>query len=781
MIKLFPFIAGLALFVGASVLLSDSDSTWGARLSSEEKVDASSAPAQPPAKKMPDAAPAAAPPPPRSPAPPSALSQSELSPVTMNFIDTDIRELIRLISERTGKNFIVDERVKGKVTVIAPKPISPEMAYRVFLSILEVHGFNVIPSGDVYKIVPSLFARHRATETYDGRAPSEVEKSDVIITQLIPLQFADAEQVKNLLTPLVAKESVILSYPDNNMIIITDVASNIDRLLKIIREIDIEGLIEKLHIVQLKYAKASEMAYLITSLVPATGQPAAVAQPPAPPRPATPFPFTRAGRVSRQREAVKVIAEDRTNILIILTGPKDIEMIMELIAKLDIETPKGRGKVHVYYLSNADAEDLARTLTQLPIQRAQQPAARAPAAPRIPTPAAPAARPGAAPAPIIEGVNITSHKATNSLIITATPEDYEMLISVIEKLDIPRLQVFIEALFVEISDSRRLDLGVEWSAFGHPTIGAKEGIVGGGLIGPTPSNLSGILGAVSQGSQPAFPTGFSLGVLGETFKFGDVTITSLAALINLLKSMSNTNILSAPQLLTMDNEEAKIIVSTNVPFTVSADVDATNINRTVRTFAYRDVGVTLQITPSITKNKFIRLKLFQEVSSLVSAVTGTGATAELAPTTLKRQAETVVVVKDTSTIVIGGLIGEQMGQTETMAPCIGELPWVGWLFRNTSRQRDKTNLYIFLTPHIVDTQEKAQSIYEEKHKSITKDRMGKPQPSGLEKLLDKEGVGELSLPAPRKAPPVNEHIPSGPPSAVEPPPARSDSPSSEGR
>ncbi len=759
MMRFFSFFIGAVFFICTGVLFPHPHMTWGARVASEEKVEASSAQTTPPAKKTPETAPSV------EPETPAELSTGNLNPITMNFIDMDIRELIRLISERTGKNFIVDERVKGNVTVIAPKPISPKMAYRVFLSILEVHGYRVVPAGDVYKIVPALFARQRGVETFGGRVPLEVEGTDKIITQMITLQYADVEQVKSLLVPLVAKESVVLSYPENNMLIITDVASNIKRLIKIIREIDVEGLQEKLHIKRLKYAVASEMANLITSLMSSAGR--TPARPSARTRTRTPpAPFRSTVQAAGPSVPVKVLSDDRTNTLIILAGPRSGEMIMDLIMKLDVETPKGRGRIHVYYLNYANAEEMAQTLTQLPIQQAQQQVARAPTVTRR----AQAAQ--AAAVPLISGVNITADKATNSLIITATPEDYDMLLSVIQKLDIPRLQVFIEALFVEISANQRLDMGVEWSAFGHPHIEGHEGVVGGSMV--SSGNLGAVLGAVEQGAQPAFPSGFSLGLLGETFKFGDITITSLAALVNFLKSMSNVDILSTPQILTMDNEEAKMVVSTNVPYTVRADVDATNIERTVRTFAYRDVGVTLNVTPSITKNKFIRLKLFQEVSSLVSTVTGSGATAELAPTTLKRQAETVVVVKDKSTIVIGGLIGEQMNRSESMAPCLGEIPWVGWLFRTATRQREKTNLLIFLTPHIIDTPEKAASLYREKHQSIMKEKttqdlpLGKQDapPTGKPPESGREEKGPIS--APKERPDSKESMPSGTPSSIQP-------------
>ncbi|MBW2146178.1 MAG: type II secretion system secretin GspD [Deltaproteobacteria bacterium] len=758
MMKFFSSVIGFTFFICMSVLPPAPDTTWGARVTSEEKVEAPSAPSAPPAKKPPGTTPSVA------PETPAAPPGDELSPITMNFIDMDIRELIRLISERTGKNFIVDERVKGNVTVIAPKPISPEMAYRVFLSILEVHGYRVVPAGSVNKVVPALLARQRGVETFEGRVPMEVDGSDKIITQIIPLLYANVEQVKNLLVPLVSKESVVLSYRDNNMLVITDVASNIARLLKIIHEIDVEGLEERIHIQRLRYAVASEMANLINSLMSSAARTPTRSRTPTRGRTQTPpAPFRRAVQAAGPSETVKVLSDDRTNTLIILAGPRTGEMILDLISKLDVETPKGRGRIHVYYLNYANAEEMAQTLTQLPTQPAQQRTARAPVvASRTRVPQA------AARTPLLSGVNITADKATNSLIITATPEDYDMLVSVIEKLDIPRLQVFIEALFVEISANERLDMGVEWSAFGNPTVDDYETVVGGSFI--SSSNLGSVLGAVGQGVQPSFPSGFALGVLGETFQFGDVTINSLAALVNLLKSMSNVDILSTPQILTMDNEEAKIIVSTNVPFTVRADVDATNIARTVRTFEYRDVGVTLNVTPSITKNKFIRLKLFQEVSSLVSAVSGGVASAELAPTTLKRQAETVVVVKDESTIVIGGLIGDQINTSESMAPCLGEIPYLGWLFRTTARQREKTNLLIFLTPHIIDTPEKVEAFYKKKHHLIMEEKTSKDTSLKLEE----------SIPAPRESPPVNKTPSSDQPSA-EQPPAHDDEPAGEGR
>lgn len=616
---------------------------------------------------------------------------SKKKKITMNFDNVDIRQLIKFISDLTGKNFIVDDRVKASVTVVAPSPVTVEEAYAVFESILEVYGFAAVPSGKVIKIVPRVTARQKSVETRAAPQPA-APSEDRLITQLVSLKYADADKVKATLAPLVSSGSMLLSYKDTNLLIITDMASNVRRLMSIIKEIDVPKTEATLKVVKLKYASARETAQQIESLVKA-GSTAATAT-------------IRGRKVTIAPGTLppfQVIPDERTNSLIILAGKQMQQKITGLLQKLDIPTPKGRGKVRVYYLKHAVAEDLAKVLNKISTAK--------------PT-GKKGTVPGRSPQPLMEGVSITADKATNSLIITALPEDYDQIVKIIEKLDIPRPQVFIEALFLEVSATKKLDLGVEWYTFTNPHYKGKEGAAMVSSSTRQESTIGSTVSQITAGQIPSFPGGFALGILGETIQYGNLVIPSLGALVQALKNETGVNILSNPQILTMDNEQAQIIVSTNVPYTVRTDVDRTNINRTVRTYAYKDVGVTLKVTPQITKDRNIRLKLFQEVSSLVSQTIGTGPTMEIAPTTLKRQAETTVLVKDHHSIVIAGLMGEKINTSDQMAPCLGELPVVGWLFKSLTKNREKTNLVIFLTPHIIDTPEKIEELRKKKEEEI---------------------------------------------------------------
>jgi len=383
---------------------------------------------------------------------PLALGQSDKATkkekpeqfVSIDFNDVDISVFIKFMSELTGKNFIIDRRVKGKVTIISPSKISVREAYKVFESVLEVHGFATVKSGEVIKIVSSPEARTKSIETLmreESRSPD-----DKVVTQLIPLRYADPSEIKRLFTPLISKSSVILSYPSTNTLIITDVYSNIRRLMRILKTIDVPGVGQEIALISVEYGDATKLVKTMQTL----------------------FQKKRSKKKGAALGTIKFVADERTNTLIVLASEDEVIKIRDLVTRLDKEVPKGKEKIHVYYLENADAEELAKVLQSLSSKQKRTTTAQK----------------GKKKAPIVsEKTNITADKATNSLIIMADKDDYIVLEEVIKKLDGPRSMVYIECLIMEVNVEKNFSLGVEWTAMGEATHDGTSGGYGGGFSG----------------------------------------------------------------------------------------------------------------------------------------------------------------------------------------------------------------------------------------------------------------------------------------------------------
>ncbi len=597
--------------------------------------------------------------------------------VSIDFNDVDISVFIKFMSELTGKNFIIDRRVKGKVTIISPSKISVKEAYKVFESVLEVHGFATVKSGEVIKIVSSPEARTKSIETLmreESRSPD-----DKVVTQLIPLRYADPSEIKRLFTPLISKSSVILSYPSTNTLIITDVYSNIKRLMRILKTIDVPGVGQEIALIPVEYGDATKLVKTLQTL----------------------FQKKRSKKKGAALGTIKFVADERTNTLIVLASEDEVIKIRDLVTRLDKEVPKGKEKIHVYYLENADAEELAKVLQSLSSKQKRTTTAQK----------------GKKKAPIVsEKTNISADKATNSLIIMADKDDYLVLEEVIKKLDGLRSMVYIECLIMEVNVDKAFTLGVEWSAMGEATHDGTSGGYGGGFGGGDPgSAYSGISGLVTPNTTgtTSLPAGLSMALFGEAVKIGGVYFPNLAALINAYKKDKDVHILSTPQIMTMDNEEASIYTGKNIPYQTKSAAE--NASDTYSSYEYKDVGMTLKITPQISKDRMIRLKINHESSTLDQAES-TGAASR--PTTLKRTIDTTVIINDKSTIAIGGLIQDDFTETEYKVPCIGDIPGLGWLFRSNSRGRNKTNLFVFITPHVIQNPAEAEEIYREKKEHL---------------------------------------------------------------
>lgn len=588
--------------------------------------------------------------------------------VSVDFNDVELTVFIKFISEITGKNFVVDQNVRDKVTVISPSKISVNEAYRVFESVLEVHGYTTVEAGEIIKIVKSSDARAKSIETRLSDAAQDPE--DKVVTQIIPLAYADADQIKRLFTPLVSKDSVILSYDATNMLILTDVYSNIQRLMRILKVIDVTGIGRQISVIPLDYADASKMVPILEAV----------------------FRDVQQGK-EPVSERIKLVADDRANAVVMLASEAETRRVEKLIRLLDRKVPHGKERIHVYYLKNADAEELAKVLQALPGKQTE-----AEGKPKAPV--------------ISKDVNITADAATNSLIIMAERDDYVILEEIITKLDIPRSMVYIECLIAEVNVNKNFELGVEWSLLGEASYEGREGGYGGGFGGASDSGYPNIGRVISPSGVGSLPAGFSVAAFGEAIEIGGVLYPNVAAIVQAFKKDKNVNLLSTPQIMTTDNEEATITVGKNIAYLTK--VGTTASTETYSNYEYKDVGITLKIKPQVSENRLIRLDITQEVTRLDQLTTVSADR----PATLKRTIETNVIVHDRHTIAIGGLIDDSMTQVQYKVPCLGDIPGLGWLFKTLSDSSDKTNLFVFLTPYVIKTAEEADNIYNDKRADL---------------------------------------------------------------
>jgi len=609
--------------------------------------------------------------------------------ITMNFNDVDLQTMVKFMSDLTGRNFVLDPNVKGRVTILAPEKITVAAAYQVFLSVLEVHGLSAVPAGKIIKIVPAQDARAKGLETQKDMQLSATE--DKMVTQLVPLKYGDALEFTKFLAPLVPKTGLMIPHAETNTLIIIDVVSNINRLIGIIRELDVPGDKELISIIPLEHASAEKLAGKLTALF-----------------------QIREGPVLRAAaQSVKIIPEERTNALIVLAPPGTMEQIENMLQELDREFTKQRKGIHVYNLQNGIAEDIAKVLGEIPGKGGSE-------------------KEGDAKKPPIvsKDVQISADKATNTIIVIAEPEEYKILADIIRTLDVARTMVYVEVLIMEVSASKSLDLGVEWRAADSFNGGFSAGTDGGVVIGGSPG-----AGAVDSLARGTIPSGMFAGVVGNAITLGGLTFPSFGAFVQAVRSDSDFNIISTPQILTLDNQEAKIEVGQNIPFVTTVVQQSTTVDRPIQSFEYRDVGVTLQVTPTINNNRVVRLLVEQSVKSVVESTALGGSV--LAPTTTFRTAKTTITVNDGDTAVLGGLIQDRMDRGKTQTPCLGGLPALGWLFKSISDRDEKTNLMVFLSPHIVENPQEARALYERKKGEMDRfmdEAVQKQQPERLRKM-----------------------------------------------
>ncbi len=531
---------------------------------------------------------------------PVAQSPTYLS---IDFTDVELPVLIKFMSEQTKKNFIFDDRVQGKITIISPRRVTLDEAYDVFLYVLQTKGFTTVTLGNTIKIIPAREARQDPIKT----GGTKDTPSGEFITRLVPLQYLETTEVVPLVTPLISKDGMVTAFGSSNTLVLIDTRANIDRIVKILGEVDTEGAPSSLQIYPLAFAVASDVAKTLTSIF-------LEAPPGAPAQAARGRALGGMIRPSRG-VAVKILADARTNSLIVHAGQEMQDDIAELLKKIDVPASAGGGKINVYYLENADAEEVSKVLASLSEKKSGAPATAAIPAGRV---VPPTAAGGAVVSAELEGgVKITADKATNSLIIVASSNDYETLVGVIKKLDIRRRQVFVEAVIMEIALDKALDVGVEWRGAAQAGGGTTGAIIGGANYGIT-GGLNDLLAGLAAGNPLTFSgSGLVAGGLGGSVTLPDGTkIPAVAAVLRASQGNNFLNILSSPHLLTQNNKEAEIIVAENIPFITSTSRDSTNLANVINTVERKDVGITLRITPHIHESEFVSMDIYQEASAL---------------------------------------------------------------------------------------------------------------------------------------------------------------------
>jgi general secretion pathway protein D len=611
--------------------------------------------------------------------------------VQLDFQDAELSAVIDTIARLTDTNFIYDDRVRGRVTIVSPTPMPVEQAYAVFESVLQVKGFTTVRTpGGALKIIPLRDAKESSIETRESVGPPL--DRDRFVTRLIPLRYIDAESIVNTLKPLVSKDAAMAAYQPTNTVILTESASNIRRIMAILESIDVESYKEELAVIRVEYADAASLASQISEIygaeVDSTSAAATRTRSRRTPQP-TPSPSA-----SPTRGRVRILTDDRTNSLIVLAARSNLEDVRDLVRKLDVPV-SGGGRIHVYYLNHANAEELTQTLSSLISGQPRTPAGGPPGgAAAAGGTQAQALR--ATVAGLTEGITVTADPATNSLVIQASQEGYATIRQVIEKLDVQRPQVLVEALIMEVDVTDSTALGINWLL--KFMSGSYEGAIASATEAATRGALAGATGGASEAITPV------IGPFVANIRRTDKN-SSIQAIISASAADANSNIISAPHILTSDNEQAEIRIGDNIPIISSRVQSAAGLETGLSTSVNverQDVGVTLRVTPQITEGDTLRMEIFQEITAINQGLQeDVGNAEEVGVPLSNRRVENTVVVDDGETVVIGGLISEEYQDTVGKVPWFGDIPVLGWAFKSTDKTLRKVNLLVFLTPHII--------------------------------------------------------------------------------
>ncbi len=612
------------------------------------------------------------------PADAQAAKPKDQGTISMDFNNVDLQVLIKFISEITGRNFIVDRKVQGRVTIYSPTKISPEEAYQVFESVLLVHGFAITKAGSVYKILPSAEARVGAGKPFREGTVAGGRGQDELITQVVTLQHSSAAELVKLLPQMLGPSGTVNVYQPTNTLIITAPRINVEQVLRIVEIVDRSLYVPSMQTFHLQFGDAKTVSASVNKLLQSQA----------------------AEQEKLGKRAFSMVQEDaRTNTIIALADPESMRFIETMLEVLDIPTPKGKGDIHMMRLMNADAEDVAKVINSLVERQGKTEEEKL----------------------LSRDVKIVADESTNSLIITARPDDFDILRGTIRELDVERKQVFIEALIMEASSDASFSFGVNWAAGRVVGTGTEAFLFGS-------SNLGG--GTVTFPTDPdagslTFPAGGTLGALLDDAVTIGGTAYSIQAILSAIRGDNQYSILATPQLLTLDNEEAQVNVVNNVPF--AKESTTSNINQDYNSVSidYKDVGVKLKITPHISDNETLRLEIEQEVSRVISSlVTVSDDQQIIAPTTRKREVQTSIRMRDGQTAVIAGLLSEDESNSAGQIPGLGDIPVLGWLFKNKTESKTNTNLFIFITPRIIDSFEASDRLAKEKTRDLHEQQVG---------------------------------------------------------
>ncbi len=621
--------------------------------------------------------------------------------LTLNFVDADLQSVVRALAQFTGRNFVTDPRVKGQLTLVSESPVSPDTAYSMLLSALRMHGFAVISVNGVSRVVPEADAKLQGSPVSDG-SHDAAGNSGELVTRVFNLRYENATNLVPVLRPMIAPNNVINAYAGNNSIVITDYADNMDRIADVIASIDTPDAIST-DLIPIEYGVALDVAALARQLLDGGNDPS---------------------------QRLNIVADPRSNaVLVRAASPEKLDIARNLIERIDNPDSQA-GNLHVVYLRNAQATRLAEVLRGAlggqGGQSGSQSAGTMDGASALDrnTQASQSGQNGSgmnAMASALStgggqsqqmdegleqsgapgnqtlsfsagGATVQADPTTNTLIISAPPPLYRSLREVIDQLDQRRAQVLVESLIVEVNAEDAAEFGVQWMAGGGGLNGGGSSFVGGANFGGSGINPSGAT------TIDALAQGLSLGIVKGTVNVLGHELVNLSVLARALERRSGANVLSTPNLMTLDNEEASIIVGRTVPFvTGQYTTTGDGASNPFQTIEREDVGLTLRIRPQISEGGTVKLGLYQEVSSIDSSLT----TASTGLVTRKRALKTNVLVDDGQIIVLGGLLEDNINDTTSSVPLLGDIPVLGSLFRYESRTRTKTNLMIFLRPHIV--------------------------------------------------------------------------------
>ncbi len=625
-------------------------------------------------------------------------------PITLNFVAAEIEAVARTMATITGRSVVVDPRVKGVMTLTTERPVSPAVAYNQFLATLRLQGFTVVEVSGLDKVVPEADAKLQGGGVAVGAVPGGAPGNQ-IVTQIFRLNFESANNLVAVLRPLISPNNTINVNAGNNSLVITDYADNLRRLGRIIAALDVSNATD-VEIIPLKHAIASDLAPLVLRLIDAPAGAGAVP-----------------GLAADASFRTTLVAEPRSNALILrAANPARVALVKALVEKLDQPTSGGNGSsgnIYVVYLKNAEAAKIAVTLRAALSGEARPIAASAPSG----VPGQAGAASGAAASLPSTGGQIQADTSTNSLIITAPEPQYRQIRAVIDKLDVRRAQVFVESLIAEVNAEKAAEFGIQWQGLIGQNGDANVGVLGTNFrIGGT--NIISLAASAASGGAVTPSAGLNVGIAQRTNG-----LYVLGFLARYLQTNGDGNILSTPNLLTLDNEEAKIVIGQNVPFVTGQFTNtggATNSVNPFQTIERKDVGLTLKVKPQISENGTVRLTISQEVSSVQASTAG----AANGPTTNKRSIDTNVLVNDGSIVVLGGLLQDEYSGNQEKVPGLGDIPIFGNLFKSETRSRKKTNLMVFLRPVVMRDVSSTDALTMDRYDLMrTNQQNAQPEPS----------------------------------------------------